>query len=118
MNNTYLSILIIAILLFCTVAIADKNLSSWLLAEETTHSVYDTEQAFAVTTDDGTRFMCLITTEGYGFTGDADKWVGFTCAALGTGSIDWQFCKGINNKPELRCVPPGTRVKGAEAEQL
>lgn len=107
MNNTYLSILIVLILLFCTVAIAD----------ETTHPVFDTEQAFAVTTDDGIRFMCLITTEGYGFTGESNKWVGFTCAALGRSDIQWQFCKGVNNKPELRCVPPGTKVNGAEAKQ-
>jgi hypothetical protein len=75
------------------------------------YEVYDREQAMRVVTTDGKTFLCLITGEGYGFTGNHEKWVALTCAQVGV-PLAWQFCRGINNTPQLECIPPGSKVKG------
>lgn len=87
-------------------------------ASDTEHEkvfqVYDREGAWRVVMKTGETFVCMPTSEGFGFTG-SDKWIGMTCAELGK-PIAWQFCKGVNNTPMLVCVPPGTRVQGVKAE--
>ena len=94
-------------------------LSLVAIAEEFTwenHSIYDLEGAWRVKTTTGDTYLCLITQEGAGFTGDRPQSeIALTCAQVATGdeTLKWQFC--IGGLETLRCVPPGTRVKNALA---
>jgi hypothetical protein len=83
--------------------------------EETIYQVYDIERAMRLVTKGGDSFICLITTEGFGFTGESSKWVGFTCARIGVQELVWQFCRGTVNVPILICVPPETKLRGKDS---
>jgi hypothetical protein len=75
---------------------------------ETEHSVKRYENALLIKTEKGVQMICLLTGVGYGFTNHPDKWAGMTCSPV--EEVKWRFCKGINDKPLLICVPPNSKV--------
>jgi len=111
----YLRIAVIAcvmlVMVFALLVVANASTD-----KVTVYNVYDIEQAVRIATLEGNTFTCLLTSEGNGFTGDSDKWIGFTCAEMGTIPVTWQFCKGIAGKPLLLCVPPGTVLRNGKGD--
>lgn len=80
----------------------------------TVYSVVDRSNAIRVITKDGGKarnFMCLITPETHGYTGDP-RWIGLTCAEMGVEPLIWKFCKGTPGKPILLCVTTDTIING------
>lgn len=76
------------------------------------YDVIDIAVAARVVASDETNLLCLITSEGHGFTGNPKKWTGFTCAILGVDPLVWQFCRGNPKKLYLLCVTPDTIING------
>lgn len=73
------------------------------------NTVYDREAGFRVRLDTGETYLCLLTSEGFGFTKHVDKnEIAMTCAKMGVSEISWQFC--IGGYEALSCVPSGTKV--------
>lgn len=98
-------------MLFVVVILVGVFKDAWS-NETTIYGVDDHETAMRVQTSSGPQFVCLLTGEGYGFTGNSDKWIGFTCAQLGVPTR-WRFCRGIAGKPVLECAEPGIPIQGA-----
>ena len=71
--------------------------------------VYDLEAGFRVSMENGDIWLCLITSEGYGFTKQVKRdEVALTCTLVGALGIAWQFC--IGGPARLGCVPPETKI--------